>query len=335
MRLVKGLSIFWLLIIVLLISGCGGSKSTQQESQKSVEPEPLPKVPVFSGDSAYQRVAEQVAFGPRVPNSKAHQACRDWLVSYFQKVGLTTVRQDFSELNYKGERMQLTNIVASYNPKADKRILLAAHWDTRHISDQDKEVKNQPIDGANDGGSGVAVLMEIARLLAIDKPQGFGVDILLLDGEDQGEPDDANVSSNQDKIWWCLGSQYWSANKHIPNYGAYYGILLDMVGGKNARFFIEGGSMRFAPTIVEKVWTTAARLGYNRFVNQGVEEIIDDHVFIANKAGIPIIDIIEYENSDGTFFSPTWHTRGDNMTNIDKQTLQEVGQTVLTTLYLP
>jgi hypothetical protein len=159
----------------------------------------------------------------------------------------------------------------------------------------------------------------------------------LLDGEDQGEPESIAVHNKPDEgaSWWCLGSQYWAKNKHVPNYNAYFGILLDMVGNKNAQFYREGMSMRSAPSIVNTVWNTANTLGFKQFVMADAEEIIDDHVFIIRDAKIPMIDIIEYDNSDNAYFSNTWHTHQDNLKNIDKASLKAVGQTVLTTIYQP
>jgi glutaminyl-peptide cyclotransferase len=330
--------IFGLLVLLFLgLWGCKSNNQKSEETKKEESKQALIKYPEFNADSAYKEVAAQVAFGPRIPNTKGHRACRKYLTTYFKSLGLEVFEQNFQEKNYLGQVMDLTNIIASYNPKAPKRILLAAHWDTRHIADQDTTRKNQAIDGANDGASGVAILQEIAR--AIQKngrgPEDLGVDFLLIDGEDQGEPEDAEVQSSSEKVWWCLGSQYWASNKHKPGYSAYYGILLDMVGNKDAKFYKEGGSLRFAPSVVDKVWQTAQSLGYSQFVNQNVDEIIDDHVFINSKGGIPMIDIIEYDNSDGSFFSNTWHKHSDNISNIDRQTLKIVGQTVLTTIYQP
>jgi glutaminyl-peptide cyclotransferase len=321
--------------LIILVASCTDKKKVETEK---VINKPLVKAPDFNADSAYKLVSKQVSFGFRIPNTEPHRRCKTWLVAQLKSFGCQVIEQDFTAENYAGINYQLTNIIGQINPKAERRILLAAHWDTRHVADYDSVNQNIPIDGANDGGSGVGVLLEIARVinLAKEKPE-FGIDILLLDGEDQGTPENVIEKKEKPKAesYWCLGSQYWARNKHLPNYVAYYGILLDMVGNKNAKFFREGVSMNAAPSIVNKVWAIGNSLGYNQFVNEDVEEIIDDHVFINRDGGIPMIDIIEYDKTDAAFFSNTWHTHQDNMSNIDKTSLKAVGQTVLTTLYQP
>jgi len=226
----------------------------------------------------------------------------------------------------------LSNIIASYNPQATKRILLAAHWDSRRIADKDTDRLDEPIDGANDGASGVGVLLEIARSIGSQelKPD-VGIDIILFDGEDDGEPEFAGSRDNS-QIWWCLGSQYWSKNKHEPNYMAYYGILVDLVGAKGARFFREGYSRQYASGILKKVWDNAAQIGQGDFfVNRDSPEILDDHVFVNGNANIPMIDIIEFSPDYG--FGHYHHTHTDDMEIIDRRTLQAVGETVLFTIY--
>ncbi len=232
----------------------------------------------------------------------------------------------------------VNKIIASFNTKVRKRILLAAHWDTRPYADKDITGRYEPIDGANDGASGVGTLLEIARILGTNEKPDIGIDIIFFDGEDYGEHEDVTdvpMKNGLVQIWWCLGSQYWADHPHVPKYSAYYGILLDMVGAKNARFYKEGGSMQFAPKVVDKVWTTARSLGYsNYFISTNSPGIMDDHIFVNRDAKIPMVDIVEFDpDSPSYYFGSYHHTNKDNMSIIDKQTLQAVGETVLYTIY--
>lgn len=292
------------------------------------------RVPDFNADSSFQYVKAQVEFGPRVPNSDAHKKCREYFINYFESLGLKVYRQNFEAIAYDGTVLHSTNIIAEINPEAKKRVMLAAHWDTRPFADRDTVDVNKPIDGANDGASGVGVLMEIARSIqaAKDKPN-VGVDIVLFDAEDYGEP--AFYTGETKAESWCLGSQYWSNNKHIPNYHAFYGILLDMVGSKDVTFYQEEGSLYYAKSIVDKVWSKGNSLGYsNYFINEKCDGIIDDHIFVNRIAQIPMIDIIHYNHQNHKqFFGNYWHTHDDNISVIDKKSLKVVGHTVLAVLY--
>jgi glutaminyl-peptide cyclotransferase len=294
----------------------------------------LVETPDFKADSAYQYIAQQVAFGPRIPGSEASQNTLQFLVAKLKSYGWTVTEQPFTAFRYDGKKLQGTNIIAQFQPAVAKRILLAAHWDARSIADKDSVRKNEPIDAANDGASGVGVLLEIARNLheAKNKP-AVGVDIVLFDLEDHGEPDDYTGEHKPNS--WALGSQHWAANLVPANYKAYYGILLDMVGGKGAMFPHEGSSMQYAPGIVRSVWATAADLGYSHlFVDQDAFGISDDHTAVNEIAKIQMIDIIDLRASNGGFeFGSFHHTHADNLANIDKSTLKAVGQTLLQVLY--
>ncbi len=313
--------------LALLMTSCGKKSDSTEKNTTLID------VPRFNSDSAYAYVKQQVDFGPRVPNSEAHRSTAAWLEQKFRGYGARVVIQSFNTTAFDGKQLALTNIIATFNPEIQKRILLAAHWDTRPFADKDTVKRDAPFDGANDGASGVGVLIEIARQLKNTKPAA-GVDIILFDGEDYGEK--ANSQSQIPlpadlKDWWCLGSQHWSRNKHKPGYQAYYGILLDMVGARDARFFRERTSVEFAPGIVDKVWNAAALQGYSDvFIKQDVGAITDDHYFVNSIARIPMIDIVQY---DGTSFGDFHHTTQDNMTVIDKRTLGAVGQTVLYVVY--
>ena len=292
------------------------------------------ETPDFKADSAYQFIAQQVAFGPRVPGSEASQNTLKFLVSTLKSYGWTVTEQPFTAFRYDGKKLQGTNIIAQFQPAIAKRILLSSHWDARSIADKDSVRKDEPIDAANDGASGVGVLLEIARNLheAKTKP-AVGVDIVLFDLEDHGEPEDYTGEHKPNS--WALGSQHWAANLVPANYRPYYGILLDMVGGKGAMFPHEGTSMQYAPGIVRSVWATAADLGYSHlFVDQDAFGISDDHTAVNEIAKIQMIDLIDLRASNGGFeFGSFHHTHADNLANIDKSTLKAVGQTLLQVLY--
>jgi len=322
------------LLFLVGLNACTSKKSTEE----SATPARTVQVPKFNADSAYFFVEKQIKFGPRVPGTKSHQLASDYFVGKLKKYGAKVFVQEFDALTWDNQRVHLKNIIASYNPQADKRILLAAHWDTRPYADKDKEKKDAPFDGANDGASGVGVLLEVARVFSQSKKPDVGVDIILFDGEDWGK-DSSTGQVSETKLpegyeaWWCLGSQYWAKHKHQKNYSAYYGILLDMVGSKHAQFFREGTSLELAPSVVEKIWNTATKLGYtDYFVKTNVSAITDDHVFVNEIGKIPMADIVHYEAGIG-FFGDYHHSRKDNLSIISKETLNAVGSTVLNVVY--
>ncbi|MBC5775633.1 M28 family peptidase [Pontibacter sp. KCTC 32443] len=323
----------------LALYSCDPAEKSNNEqatvaTEETTEPTGV-TAPVFHADSAYKFVAKQVAFGPRVPNTEPHKATGDWIISKLKAYGADVKVQEFQVRAFDGTMLNLRNIIASYNPEAGTRIMLAAHWDTRPFADKDSSNPDKPIDGANDGGSGVAVLLEIARTInAAQQKPGVGVDLFFFDGEDYGQPDNSKLPYKEDT--WCLGSQYWSKNKHNPNYTAKYGILLDMVGANNARFAREGNSMDYAKDVVDKVWKAGNKLGYSdyfKYVNASA--ITDDHYYINTIAKIPMIDIIEYNMTaiDGDYFGDYHHRHSDSMAIISPNTLKAVGQTVLHVVY--
>lgn len=284
-------------------------------------------IPVFNRDSAYAYVAKQVAFGPRVMNTKAHQQNLEWMTAKLKSFGAAVTLQDFEAKAYTGELLKGTNVIARYNPKVQNRVLLCAHWDSRHIADSETNTgdKTAPVDGADDGASGVGVLLEIARQLGQTAPDGLGIDIVLLDAEDYGENGGDNPQS------WGLGAQYYARN--LPGGGKpKWGILLDMVGAKDARFTAEEISEYYAPELRKKVWRLAKQMGYgNYFVEAKSSGVTDDHYFINRIANIPTIDIINRPTSSS--FVDHWHTDKDNMEVINKQTLRAVGQVVIATVF--
>lgn len=315
-----------------MISSCTEQPNTQQGNKRSEGQETITAdVPQFNEDSAFAYIEKQVAFGPRVPNSDAHTRCADYLVSTLKQYKASVYVQKGTVTAFDGKKLNIKNIIAAFNPEKTRRVLLCAHWDTRPFSDQDPEHKNIAIDGANDGGSGVGVLLEIARQFSIQSPE-IGVDIILFDAEDYGQPENSGFPEMRDS--YCLGTQYWAKNPPTPGYKPLYGILLDMVGGENARFTQDEISRSFAPAIVEKVWNIGNKIGYSSyFVYDKSSSIIDDHYYINTLANIPTIDIIHRDESTPYGFWKHWHTTGDKISNIDKRSLKATGQTVMTVVY--
>ncbi|MBK9291917.1 MAG: M28 family peptidase [Bacteroidetes bacterium] len=325
------------ILIVVFFAACNGitRKPATSEAQKKTTRQP--EIPLFSADSAYHFVAEQLAFGPRVPGSKAHREAAEWLFKQLQQRADTALIQEFKARVYNNTIFDGKNIIGIFNPKARKRILLAAHWDSRPYADHDPDPANRrkPIDGANDGASGVGVLLELARLLQkAPLNENLGVDIIFFDLEDYGPHQDDPRSGSSDEHW-ALGSRYWSANPHVSGYRAQFGILLDMVGAPGAVFPREYFSQQYAAWVIDKVWRTAQRMGYDHmFVNKPGAPITDDHLPVNQIAGIPMINIIHLDpnSSNGTFYE-YWHTLGDNLSQIDPKTLQAVGEVVTRVIY--
>lgn len=318
------------LCIVFLLSACG-KKQAENNVISSVNYKDV-KIPDFSADSAYNYVKIQCDFGPRTPMSKAAKDCSEWMINFLKDKADTVYVQDFSSMLWNNEKVQGKNIIASFNLEATDRVVLCSHWDSRLWADNDKDSSfhHMPIIGANDGASGVGILMEIARLLK-GKELKQGLDIVLFDLEDQGTPEWAE-NNTEDQTDWCLGSQYWSRNSHIPYYRAKYGILLDMVGAKDLRFTKEYVSMSYAPIIMNNVWNVARDLGYdNIFVDVQEGSVMDDHVFVNRYAKIPTIDIV-HNSANGSFF-PHWHTTQDDINCISKESLLKVGKVVLITFF--
>lgn len=322
-----------MLVSTVLFTGCERERKSERTAPAQAEQLTLVPSPEFNADSAFAFVKTQVDFGPRVPNTQPHIRCGNWIVDRLKQYGWQVTEQNFDAVAFDGTVLRSRNIIGSFNPQASKRILLAAHWDTRPFADEDDENIRKPIDGANDGGSGVGVLLEVARAIHLSetKPE-VGVDIIFFDAEDYGTPEFWEGEFKEDS--WCLGSQHWSRNKHVPGYTAYYGILLDMVGAPNARFAKDEISMNYAPSVARKVWEIGQKLGYSHhFVNQTAGGFTDDHYYVNRIAKIPMIDIIEYDPSNGNYFSKVWHKHDDTIDNIDRNTLKAVGKTVLQTVY--
>ena len=330
-------------VAALAIGGLHYYKNADSKVQNIEETEEVAKVnpvgPSFNADSAYAFTKAQCDFGSRDMNSRGHDLCGEWIVSKFKEYGCKMTTQTATLAGYDGTKLRSRNIMASINPEATTRILLCAHWDSRPWADNDPDSANwrKPILAANDAASGVAVMLELARIIGKSKDEKafnkqLGIDFVCFDAEDWGTPQWADVADNADS--WALGAQYWS--KNLPQgYEARYGILLDMVGGVGAKFYREGMSMQYAPEIVKKVWRAAREVGFGSyFPKEDGGVITDDHVPVNQFAKIPTIDIIPYyPDCQQSSFGPTWHTLADNMENIDKNTLKAVGQTLVQVIY--
>ncbi|PLX12842.1 MAG: glutamine cyclotransferase [Marinilabiliales bacterium] len=326
----KKIFAFFVIIPMILVSCGGGNKSTKNNKEKERK---LVNIPEFNADSAYFFVKKQVDFGPRVPGTQEHKECANWLVEKLNQYSDTVIVQAFKARTYDKVTRNGKNIIASFNPSYTNRVLLMAHWDSRPFADHDEdETKhNQPIDGANDGASGVGILLEMARMFQNQKPD-IGIDIVLFDLEDWGPPSDKQIYEDEN---WGLGSQYWSKNPHKMGYTARYGILLDMVGAKDPQFLREQFSEMYAGFVMDMVWSYAGELGYGAyFLNRQGYPLTDDHVWVNKYANIPSIDIIHVDkkSGNGSFFEH-WHTSGDTMDKIDKNTLKMVGHVVSTVVY--
>ncbi len=329
---IKTMKTFLISLLVILSLGFFSCKPKDHDPKDDTEGDTLQikeALPThFDADSAYAYIATQVRFGPRVPNTAAHIKCSDWLAKMLRKWADTVYVQKFDATSYKKEIWKATNLIGSFNPQSIKRMVLCAHWDTRPQADQDPNDKTTPADGANDGASGVGVLLEIARQLHALKPE-MGIDIIFFDVEDGG----SNSASNESQDSWCLGSQYWAKHPHKKDYFAKQGILLDMVGAKNAQFAREEMSVKFDIDLLNYVWGTAKSIGFGSyFIDFDKPGITDDHVYMSYYGNVPTIDIIDYDSKTESGFGKYWHTHDDNMSIIDVKTLNAVGRTVLQTV---
>ncbi|MCQ2344509.1 MAG: M28 family peptidase [Paludibacteraceae bacterium] len=324
--IILALASFLMSVVAL---SCSEGQATEERTEKATM-----DIPQFNYDSAYSYIERQCSFGPRVPGTEAHQSCLDWIVSFFKENGADTVIVQKGETTlYDSTKKTVLNVIAVYGQEKENRVMLSSHWDSRPFADMEilKENRQKPIPGADDGASGVGVLMEVARIMNNNRPK-MGVDIILFDLEDWGAPEWlANASGDNG---WCLGSQYWALHTHIPGYKAQFGILLDMVGGSESRFFREYFSETSAKWLNDKIWNTAKEIGLsNRFIDQTGGAITDDHIPVMQHTGIPCIDIVSFNPEGDAGFPDYWHTLHDNMDNISKATLADVGKLLLTLLY--
>ena len=314
---------------LLMLAACHGGQKPAPPTTPAIDYSQVAS-PAFNADSAYAFVEAQLSFGFRAPGFKGHDECGFYIANKMRRWCDTVVTQTFNATLWNGDVAHGKNIIGSFNPEKELRVLLAAHWDSRLWADHDNDASNhkKPIAGANDGASGVAVLMEAARAMSQQRPE-IGVDIIFFDLEDQGVPEWAD-DYEQDS--WCKGAQHWSNNPHKPYYHARYGILLDMVGTDQPRFTKEQFSMQYASTITNKVWDVAQAIGYGGvFENSQSAPILDDHLYVNRVRGIPMVDIVQ-NAPRGSFFAH-WHTTGDNLEHVNRHTLEIVGNVVLKTVY--
>ena len=334
-------------IVILLLASCGGQSKKKPVTADTIALAPCPR---FQADSAMLYIHEQCSFGPRVTGSDAAQRCGDYIAERFKAFGAEVEEQTGDVTVWDGSKLPARNIIARIPPRpatdgdsasadgqtasAPNRILLCAHWDSRPWADNDPDEANHhsPILAANDGASGVAVLLEICRLLQ-QQPPSVGIDMVCFDAEDMGTPEWAEDRIGSSDTW-CLGSRLWAERAKAEGYKARYGILLDMVGGRGATFAREGISQELAQHVVGRVWQLAGQLSYRQFfpLTDG-GHITDDHINVNLIAHVPCIDIIPYYREGPSSFGPTWHTIDDTPDNIDPNVLDAVGQTITQLIY--
>ncbi len=328
----------YIAVLGLLVTNCNSCKREQdtstpppaQPSSPSASAIPPAPVPSFDADRAFKDIETQVDFGPRVPNTPAHSKEVEFLQKELLACTPSVVLQPFTAQGYKaGETLNLTNIIASFNPSATWRILILTHYDSRPWADEDPNPANhdKPVPAANDGGSGTAVMLELAREMKEHAPP-IGVDLLFDDGEDYGKytVDELNR--------YFLGVKNFVASKPA-NFNPRFAILLDMVGDKNAQFEPEQNSVQSAPNYVSEVWNTATALGLSHFKSVQGQSISDDHMPLI-QAGIPSVDIIDGELVGHVAPQPDrkyWHTIDDLPKHLSPETLGEVGKLLLTLIY--
>jgi len=316
--------------VVLMVIFLGFLMTSCKEEPQSIPPSKL-VVPTFNVDSAYSFIEKQINFGPRVPGTDAQIVCKDWIKSKMEDYGASVIEQSYSAIIYNGEEKPGYNIMAQFNPKAKNRVMLAAHWDTRMVADKDNDKSrfNEPIDGADDGASGTAALIEIGRLLQTEPMKNMGVDLMFFDLEDQG-----GINGEQEDVsTYALGSLYWSENIIPSGYKAKFGILLDMIAAKGARFGREGYSQQGAPLYTNKIWDLAKKMGKSHlFQDFNAGFIGDDHINVM-KAGIPMVDIINRPMQTKSGFGAYHHTHDDGISVISKDNLKAVGQVVTAVIY--
>lgn len=324
----------YILIVILtaLLGACGGKSGRNAGGPDTIT---LAPCPTFNTDTCMKYIQEQCDFGPRVTGSEAAKLCRQYLISQFQRMGATVEEQQANVTLWDGSERPACNIIARLNPGNQDRILICSHWDSRPWADNDEDEKNHhtPVPAANDGASGVAMMMEICRLLQ-QKPVKTGIDFVCFDAEDMGTPQWAETEESTSDTW-CLGSRFWAERAREEGYRARYGILLDMVGGRGSVFPAEKVSQEYAQPVASLMIRLGNQLGYGHYfpLNREGGYLMDDHVNVNRIARIPCIDIVPYFTDGPSSFGPTWHTVNDTPENIDPNVLEAVGQTLTQLIY--
>ena len=315
----------------LMLTACdfACSSSTPTKTESAQAPVAPAKVGIsFDENYAYDAIIKYEKFGPKVPGNAAHKKTGDWIVAELKNFGATVLEQKSTATTFDGKTIPVRNIIAQTNPTATQRYLLSAHWDNRPFADQDVKDRTKPILGTNDGGSGVVVLLGIAKALQGQnlsvEGNPIGIDFAFWDAEDWGNP--------KSEEGWCIGSKYWAAHPVPENYHAEFGINYDMVGRIGSVFPIEPYSFRKGPEVLRKLHEAAKVLGYqDYFPNYTVGQIIDDHYYVTEGRGFPMVDLI-YMTPSG-MFPPEWHTHHDTSEVISRDVLKAVAQTSIQALF--
>lgn len=319
-------------VLACMLAACGGRSGRNIGGPDTIT---LAPCPTFNADTCMKYIQEQCKFGPRVTGSKEAGLCRQYLVEQFRRFGAVVEEQQADVTLWDGKVLPACNIIAKLNPDNTDRIIICAHWDSRPWADNDEDEKNHrtPVLAANDGASGVAMMMEICRLLQ-ETPIKVGIDFICFDAEDMGTPQWAETEESTSDTW-CLGSKFWAERAQEEGYRARYGVLLDMVGGRGSVFPAEKVSQDYAQPIASLVVRLGNQLGYGHYfpLNRDGGYLMDDHVNVNRIARIPCIDIVPNFTDGPSSFGPTWHTVNDTPENIDVNVLEAVGQTLTQLIY--
>ncbi|MFA0759123.1 MAG: hypothetical protein NOOUEUKL_001796 [Candidatus Fervidibacter sp.] len=311
----KVVSVIAAFVAFLLWRGCTALSPASNSNDGNPASQPHPAVNAFDGQRAFDLLVQQVNFGPRIPDTEPSRQTQQLITQKLQEAGAQVLRQEFT-VTYRGATYRMVNVLGVLKGRSDRKVLLCAHYDTRPVADQDPNPanRNKPIPGANDGASGVAVLLEIARVLKTHQPPRTVV-FAFFDGEDLGDVSDGGM---------FFGSKFFARNLTVNgvNLRAEMGVLLDMVGDRDFRSTDETFSRQFAPQVVDGILRAAKVLGYGGlFFQPPAMSIMDDHLPL-NEAGIPTADIIDFDY-------PYWHTLQDTPDKCSAETLAIVGRTVL------
>jgi hypothetical protein len=319
-------------VMASMLVACGGRSGRNIGGPDTIT---LAPCPTFNADTCMKYIQEQCNFGPRVTGSKEADLCRQYIAEQFRRFGAVVEEQQADVTLWDGKVLPACNIIAKLNPDNTDRVIVCAHWDSRPWADNDEDEKNHrtPVLAANDGASGVAMMMEICRLLQ-QTPIKVGIDFICFDAEDMGTPQWAETEESTSETW-CLGSKFWAERAREEGYRARYGVLLDMVGGRGSVFPPEKVSQDYAQPIASLFVRLGNQLGYGHYfpLNREGGFLMDDHVNINRIARVPCIDVVPNFTDGPSSFGPTWHTVNDTPENIDTNVLEAVGQTLTQLIY--